>query len=202
MSLILSCSALALPVQAQQQPGQPAAQAPTTYRFITGEERWKWFAVSTVGPTSLLGAGTISAGWGTLFNNPEEYGPHWAGFGKRYGIRLTGVSTGNAIEALSGAALKEDPRYVPAPSGSSFGRRAGHVIVSSFLSHRPDGTRRLSYSRIAGNVGNNFLSNLWRAESESSAGDAALRCVWGVTSRMGGYAFVEFWPTIKKKFKR
>lgn len=196
-------------INAQQQPGQPASARPAApasavkpYSYITGEERFKWFVSSTVGPTSLLAAGPISAGWGTLRNTPEEYGPHWEGFGKRYGMRLTGVSTGNAIEALTGAALGEDPRYVPAPSGTSFGRRIGYVVVESFMAHRPDGSRRFSFSRVAGNVGNNFLSNTWRVESESSASDAAVRCMWGLTSRMASYAFSEFWPTVKKKLKR
>lgn len=198
---------VALVVQAQQLPGQPASKQPgpapmaQPYKYISGEERFKWFVGSTVGPTSLLGGGPISAGWGTLFNSPKEYGPGWEGFGKRYGMRLTGVSTSNAIEALSGAALGEDPRYRPAPAGSSFGRRAGHVIVTSFLAYRPDGSRRFSYSRVAGNIGNNFLSNLWRVESEASAGDAALRCVWGLTSRMSSFAFSEFWPSIRKKLR-
>ncbi|MBI4893915.1 MAG: hypothetical protein HY821_25080 [Acidobacteria bacterium] len=197
--------------QQQQQPGQPAsaaspkaatAPAAKPYVWITGSERFKWFMMSTVGPTSLLGAGPLSAGWGTLFNSPPEYGPGWEGFGKRYGMRLTGVSTGNAIEALTGAALHEDPRYIPAPPGTSFGKRVGRIIGHTFLAYRPDGTTRFSYSRVAGNVGNNFLSNLWRVESENSAGDAALRCVWGLTGRMGGNAFAELWPSVAKKLKR
>ena len=69
------------------------------YKPITGTQRFNWFVVSTVGPTSLLLAGPLSAAWGTALNSPREYGPGWEGFGKRYGMRLTGVSTGNAIEA-------------------------------------------------------------------------------------------------------
>jgi hypothetical protein len=47
------------------------------------------------------------------------------------------------------------------------------------------------------------LSNTWRAEGENSAGDAAVRCVWGIADRMAGNAFAEFWPTIKKRvFKK
>ncbi len=215
LALALSVVAVGGCAQAeQQQPGQPAppasqgspksVTAPTAkpYTYITGSERFKWFVMSTVGPTSLLGAGPLSAGWGTLFNSPEEYGPGWEGFGKRYGMRLTGVSTGNAIEALTGAAFHEDPRYIPAPPGTPFGKRVGRIIGQTFLSYRPDGTARFSYSRVAGNVGNNFLSNLWRVESENSAGDAALRCVWGITGRMGGNAFAELWPSVAKKLKR
>src|SRR5437667_2412308 len=69
----------------------------------------KWFVKSTVGPSSLFLYGPLSAALGTATNSPEEYGPHWAGFGKRYGMRLTGVSTGNAMEASLGANLGGRP---------------------------------------------------------------------------------------------
>jgi hypothetical protein len=206
--VILLVAVLCGPVRAQQQPGQLAANQPSVppakqpYAFITGSERFQWFVVSTVGPASLFGAGPLSAGWGTMLNKPEEYGPGWEGFGKRYGMRLTGISTSNAIEALTGAALREDPRYIPAPPGTSFGKRAGRIVGHAFLSHRPDGSVRFSYSRVAGNVGNNFLSNLWRVESESTTKAAAVRCIWGLTGRMGANAFAEFWPSVYRKWKR
>jgi len=204
--VVAACLSAAL--SAGQQPGQlpPAVgtqQAVSqSYKPITGEERLRWFAGSTAGPTSLLLAGPLSAGWGTLRESPEEYGRTWKGFGQCYGMRLTGVATSNAIEGLSGAVLREDPRYIPAPAGASFGRRARHVLISTFTAYRPDGSRRLSYSRIAGNVGSNFLSNTWRVESESSAGDASLRCVWGLGSRMSSFAFSEFWPVLSRKLRR
>ena len=69
------------------------------YWPISPQQRFNWFAVSTGGPTNLLVAGPFSAGLSTAFNRPKEYGPHWEGFGKRYGMRLTGISTGNAMEA-------------------------------------------------------------------------------------------------------
>src|SRR5579863_2586189 len=74
---------------------------------VTGSERLKWFAEATVGPATLLG-GAVSAGFGTLINRPSEYGTHWNGFGARYGMRLTGISTGNAMEAGLGAIWGED----------------------------------------------------------------------------------------------
>jgi hypothetical protein len=137
-----------------------------------------------------------------MLNEPEEYGPHWAGFGKRYGMRLTGVSTSNAIEALGGAALKEDPRYRRAAPGTTFGGRAKHIIVDSFMAYRPDGSKTFSWARVAGNVGNNFLSNTWREKSEATASAASIRCVFGLTSRMASFAFQEFWPDVAKKMKR
>jgi hypothetical protein len=46
---------------------------------------------------------------GTLYNSPHEYGAHWTGFGECYGMRLTGISVSNGMEASLGAAWGEDP---------------------------------------------------------------------------------------------
>jgi hypothetical protein len=134
-------------------PNHPLAN----YRPVTGPERFKWFVKSTVGPSSLFLSGPLSAALGTAVNSPGEYGPHWAGFGKRYGMRLTGVSTGNAMEASLGAIWGEDPRYFPSPN-RAFGARVKYVIGSTFAAPGRDGRFRPAYARFAGNVGNNFLS--------------------------------------------
>ncbi len=65
---------------------------------ITAKGRIDWVVRGTIGPESLT-AGLFSAGWGTLFNKPKTYGPHWEGFGDRYGMRLTGIVTSNTMEA-------------------------------------------------------------------------------------------------------
>jgi hypothetical protein len=171
------------------------------YVPITGGQRAKWFLESTVGPKSLLLSGPASAAWGTMLNSPEEYGPHWEGFGKRYGMRLTGVSVGNAIEATLGAAWGEDPRYFSSPN-RGFGSRLQYVIKTTFLAPDRKGRFRPAYARFAGNVGNNFLSNTWRVDSENDPGDAALRCLWGVLGRMADHAFSEFWPDVRRKLGR
>jgi len=194
LELMLTISVMLSPAFAQ--PEAPSSVV-TNYEPITERERLEWFLVSTTGPSSLFGAGPLSAGLSTAFNNPEEYGPHWQGFGKRYGMRLMGVSTENAIEATLGTAWGEDPRYFPSPN-HAFGARVKYIIKTTFLAPRRDGRWGLAYARYAGNVGDNFLSNLWRVDSENNPGNAGLRCVWGITGRMGGNAFAEFWPDVKK----
>jgi hypothetical protein len=55
-----------------------------------------------------------------------------------------------------------------------------------------------AYARYLGNAGNNFLSNSWRADSESGTGDAYIRILLGFAGKMGSNAFAEFWPDARK----
>lgn len=171
--------------------------SPLPQQPITPAERLKWVEISTVGPTSLA-AGVVSAAWGTLYNSPREYGPHWEGFGQRYGMRLTGISTGNAMEAGLGAIWKEDPRY-PRAGNKSFGRRVRNVVVMTFMAPNGNGGLRPAYARYLAISGNNFLSNTWREPSEATNNRAALRTGLGFLGRMAGNAFEEFWPDVKRK---
>jgi hypothetical protein len=172
----------------------------SNYQPITGSERFKWFVLSTVGPVSLTG-GLFSSAFGTAVNNPEEYGPHWEGFGKRYGMRLTGVSTGNAMEASFGALWGEDPRYFRAKE-QPFKSRVGHIIKGTFTAYNREGRTMPAYARYIAIPGNNFLSNTWRADSEADASHAARRTLYGVLGRMAGNAFAEFWPDVTDYFSR
>jgi len=196
-ALMLFC----VPLLAQDvtQGNDPAPIVPllthTRYMPITPEERLQWFVRSTVGLQSLLLAGPFSAGWGTAFGNPPEYNNGWKGFAQRYGMRLTGLSTGNAMEASLGAIWGEDPRYFRT-TNQPFKKRVINVIDLTFRAYRPDGDRHFAYARTMGNVGNNFLSNTWRVPSESDWQSASLRVLAGIGGRAASNAFQEFFPDV------
>ena len=115
-----------------------AVDAPSAaYRGITGKQRVRWSVKGTIGLESL-GLGILTAGQATAQNDPHEYGPHWDGFGKRYGMRLTGVATEHAMEAGLGALWGEDPRYFRSDDGA-YRERIKHVIVSTFAAYQADG---------------------------------------------------------------
>jgi hypothetical protein len=176
-------------------------QTHTKYVPITPKQRLKWFALSTVGVESLLVAGPASAGLGTAFDRPHEYNTSWEGFGQRYGMRLTGISTGNAMEASLGAIWGEDPRYFRT-EGQPFKKRAVNVIDLTFRAYRSDGDRHFAYARLAGNVGNNFLSNTWRVPSESDWQSASIRVLEGIGGKAVGNAAYEFVPDLWKWLRR
>jgi hypothetical protein len=179
-----------------EQPARAFGNTPASYQPITVRERLNWAVKSTVGPVSLTG-GLFTAGFGTALNRPREDGPHWEGFGERYGMRFTGIATGNTIEAAVGALWGEDPRYFRA-TGRSFKGRMKNVVVMTFAARRADADLAPAYARYIGISGNNLLSNTWRADSESGVGDACLRTALGFAGRMGGNAFAEFWPSVTR----
>jgi hypothetical protein len=182
--------------------GQAAVPLSDTYKAITPDQRVDWFVHGTVGPPSLIG-GVWSAGWGTLFNNPEEYGPHWDGFGKRYGMRLTGVATSNMMEASLGTLWGEDPRYFRAGPEDPFKKRTWNIVKRTFVAKNSLGEDVPAFARYFSVFGSNYLSNTWRADSEATTENAAIRVGYGFLGRMAGNAFAEFWPDVKRKvFKK
>ena len=202
----LLCILFILTVSTAAQRPQPrlrdqSIDAPSAaYRGITGKQRLRWSVKGTIGLESL-GVGILTAGQATAQNDPHEYGPHWDGFGKRYGMRLTGVATEHAMEAGLGALWGEDPRYFRSDDGV-YRARIKHVIVSTFAAYQADGHFGLAYARLIAMPGSNFLSNTWRADSESTTGNAWERTGWGFVGRMGSNAFAEFWPDAKKHMFR
>jgi hypothetical protein len=177
----------------------PAPQAKSTsikpYHAIMPKQRLSWFLDSTLGPQTLT-VGLFSAGFGTARDAPHEYGPHWEGFGKRYAMRLTGVSTGNAMEAGIGAVWGEDPRYFRTYRQPVSGR-IRNIVMMTFLAHNCVGALMPAYARYTATAGNNFLSNTWRVDSEANNRAAAVRTLYGFIGLMAKNAFIEFWPDLK-----
>jgi len=171
-----------------------------TYHPITSRQSVSWFITSTAGPPHLGGIALLSAG-GTALNRPEEYGPHWSGFGKRYGVGMAGSALGNAIEASAGLVLREDPRYFRV-SHEPFKARVGAIVRQTFSARRIDGNFEPAYARYLGIFGSNFISNAWRVQSEASAQDAILRSLEAFGGRMAADAFDEFWPDVKRNLVR
>lgn len=188
---------------AEPAPRADAVETQTSIKLLpdhpmTGRERVNWAVRGTIGPLSLGVIGVFNAALNTAENSPKEYGGSWSGFGKRYGMRLTGVATSNAMEAGMGALWGEDPRYFRDPT-LPFGGRVKRVVKMTFFDYRADGQIIPAYARYIAIPGSNFLSNTWRADSEATSKDAVLRTVYGFASTMGKNAFLEFWPDLKRK---
>jgi hypothetical protein len=187
MIAVLAVAACQMPVIAQNGPKDDGNLSP-----LDGKARLHWLAMQTAGPRSLA-VGTVSAGWSTLFDSPEEYDTHWNGFGKRYGLRLAGLATSNTIEAGLGAIWGEDPRY-HRQTGKPFSRRLWSVIRGTFTSRDSSGRPMPAYAFYVAAPGGQLLSNAWRPDSQATVGNAFLRTAYSILNRMAANAFVEFIP--------
>ena len=175
---------------------QTKRPAPSPYQPITSTGRLRWFVLSSIGP-QCLAAGVFSAAIGTAMNSPSEYGPHWEGFGKRYGLRRTGIVTQNAMEAGIGTLWGEDPRYFRTED-EPLRRRIRNILVMTVTARGRDGDLHPAYARYIAIGGGNFLSNTWRPESQETVGSALSRVGLGFAGHAAGNAFLEFWPDIKR----
>ena len=195
------CSRLAVPLLAiaflganGQTPGVPAREP------ITPEQRLKWFVNASVGPAPLLG-GLVSAGMDTLRNSPEEYGPHVAGYGRRYGLRISERAVSSGLEVGIGALWGEDPRYYRVPD-RNFSGRVRNVIRMTFITHDGSGREMPAYARFVAYPAAGFVSNLWVPDSQHSTGDALNRIGVIFANQMAGNAFTEFWPDVRRRVFR
>lgn len=183
-------------------PSQTAALPPTSirdYTPITGKERVQWYLRGT--GTAAVSSSVLSAAWSSAWRSPHEYPVTWGGFGKRYGLAISGVAISNGIEVGLGGVWGEDPRYFRqgGPLRGNVKSRVNHVLLSTFTATNRRGELMPAYSRFIAIPSSNFMQNAWRVESQSSASDALMRTLYGFLGRMAGNAINEFLPDLRGK---
>ena len=163
---------------------------------LSAGQRIVWITSTTVGPKNIA-AGVFVAGIQTGRNEPEAYGPHWDGYGKRYGARLIAGGTSNALEAGFGSLWGEDPRYFRAAE-QPLKARLGHVVKMAFVTHNSLGDPQPAYARYLAVPGGILVTNTWRPNSPSTVRHVSYQIGISFLSRMAGNAFSEFLPDLGK----
>jgi hypothetical protein len=185
---------------------QPAVDAPASLSVqpvptgFAAADRFKWVFLATVGPKNLA-AGVVVAGIQTWQNNPEEYGPHWDGFAKRYGARLGVGGTIHAMEASVGALWGEDPRYFRA-AGQPLNRRVGHIFKMAFVARNRAGELHPAYARFIAVPSGLIVSNAWRPDSPITLGHLSWQVGISFLSRIASNTYSEFVPDITERMRR
>lgn len=189
-----------VPVAAVSAPVDVVAEV-APYAAVTPWQRLGWFDQKTFGIQNLGGSLPYAA-FQTLLDRPREAGPHWEGFGERYGVSVSTNAVSNAMEAGLGAIWGEDPRYRRDGAGVSFKSRLGHVVQWTVVAPNRNGELRPAYARFIAFTGSSFISNAWREPSDTDTEHSLGRIGLGLLGRMGSNAFDEFWPDAKRKLLR
>lgn len=177
-----------------------AALAQDPYRPISDPERFKWAFQSTVSP-ARLGGSVITSGFSTWTNQPEEFGPGWSGFGKRFATRAATGAIQNYMEAGVASIWDEDPRYIRR-GGGAFGARLGHAMKMTVMARRSDGRLAPAYARYIAITAASGVSAAYRPASERTGGQFAFRIPMGFIGRAAGNTFSEFWPDVAGRIRR
>lgn len=171
----------------------------TNYKPLTGRQRlylyWKqnyWSVGAYFGP--VLSALVLDQATGS----PMQWGGGFEGYGRRLASRI-GVSViqGN-VQAGLAVPLHEDVRYIALGQGS-FGRRALHAVVYTFLTYNNGGRPTLNIANISGYYAATAVSTVWVPTNESTGHYTLVNGTEQFVLSVPVNIFQEFWPDIKTK---
>ncbi len=190
IALVLALSPFAL--EAQSPAVDCSNRTAQDYVPVTRQDRLGDYIRSVVYPQAFLFAGAL-AGVEQAENWPHEWGQGSAGYARRfadsYGSHFITVS----LEDGLGLGLGEDNRFYRS-GRRGFASRLEYALTSPFLARRPDGSRTLSISALAGVAGGSLIQAAWQPRSSSGIGYAAESFGLTFGFRMGVDIVREFAP--------
>ncbi len=127
---------------------------------------------------------------------PKQWRVGGPGFGRNFGDAAAEDQTKHVGKYVSGALLREDPRYYPS-ADSNVGRRAMHAVLFTLVDRSNDGARRPAISNLVGAaaggyVGDAYLPPGFRNQAHATQrslvnlGDLRGRTCWRSSSRRSG----------------
>lgn len=146
-----------LPLPVTTAPYLKLLQTSTGYVRPEGKTRAKRYVDSMFGPVSLVQAAAI-AGVATASNSPEEWGPGWEGFGKRFASNVgKGVIKDSVMFGMD-EALKLDSHFYRSKKRDT-GSRIKNALISPFTARKPNGKRVIGLPRLTGTYSANIIAS-------------------------------------------
>jgi hypothetical protein len=147
-----SVSAQTTPTPDPTPSASPAATTsgtlPTPYVRPDAKKRFNRYLGSMFGPTALAKR-VVSAGWSTWRNSPEEWGPHWEGFGKRFASGTGKTIIKSTVQYGLEESFKLDSHYYRS-ANKSVGARVKNALISPVTARDVNGKRVFGFPRIVG----------------------------------------------------
>jgi len=153
--LLFIAAAVSISAQAAPQPSptpdttmSPTSTVSAQYVRPTAKTRFNRYLGSMFGPTALAKR-VVSAGWSTWRNSPEEWGPHWEGFGKRFASGTGKTIIKSTVQYSLEEAFKLDSHYYRSKN-KSVGARVRNALISPVTARDENGKRVFGFPRIIG----------------------------------------------------
>jgi hypothetical protein len=167
---------------------------------LTPGEKARLALKNTIGARAI-GNRLLSAGLDQWRGYPEEWGGGMDAFGQRFASRMGRLAIRNSIRLGTDVALKIDPRYDRCDC-SGFLARTGHAWKRVIISRSDSGNEMPAYSNFAGAYITPMITYTWYPVRMDTWGrrldSGTTHLAWrGVTNMVR-----EFWPDVKRKFRR
>ena len=98
------------------------------------------------GPWSI-GRAVASAGLSSWSNSPEEWGPHWDGFGKRFASNMGRSVIKNTMMYGMDETFKLDSYYYRSTK-RDWKSKVKNAMLSPVIARKPDGTKVFGFPRV------------------------------------------------------
>jgi hypothetical protein len=185
---------------------------------LTAGQKFKVVARGAFDPVQIPWYGILSA-IGQAENTEPGYGQGWEAYGKRFATYAADGTIENFfVGAILPSILHQDPRFFPKPEGSFFSR-AGYAVSRIVITRSDSGKREFNFSEVFGSAMASAISTYSyhprrtfkglnsMGVPEYYASDRTLSNTASVWASQMGYdaitiALKEFWPDIRKKFKK
>jgi hypothetical protein len=185
---------------------------------LTAGQKFKVVARGAFDPVQIPWYGILSA-IGQAENSEPGYGQGWGAYGKRFATYAADGTIENFfVGAIFPSILHQDPRFFPKPEGSFFSR-AGYAVSRIVITRSDSGKREFNFSEVFGSAMASAISTYSyhprrafkglnsMGVPEYYASDRTLSNTASVWVSQMGYdaitiALKEFWPDIRKKFKK
>ena len=161
------------------------------YRFPSGREQLKAWALDAFGPSAVAGSVT-SAVWGQwVIDEPPEWSGGGEGFAKRFGAASATTAITETSLSLLSAASGQDARYYRCPC-TGLGPRLAHSIKMTFMARRPDGSAVFSVAKTVSPFVGPLVTRTTIYPDRYTYGDGALSGTYAVLMNAGWNLAREF----------
>ena len=129
-----------------------------TRASLTFQDKFQIYAHKSFGPPALI-LPALGAALG-MINPPSKYPKEWkdggGAFGRNYGYRLADRTSRNTAQFLTGALLREDPRYLRSTSTNLFARTV-HALAFTIFDKTDSGRTTFAASNFAAAAAGGFV---------------------------------------------
>lgn len=130
--------------------------AQSGYTRPDSKTRFKRYINGVAGPFALARS-AATAGISTWRNSPEEWGPHWEGFGRRFASNVgKNAIKGTVIYGLD-EALKVDSHFYRSEK-RDVGSRIKNALISPVTARKANGKRVFGFPRVVGTYSSSIIA--------------------------------------------